>query len=670
MSCQKRVLIVCTTLCLSFSFLFLLLSLGKSTVHTIYAVSQTPPHITTIHPPANSHTTTLQTAVSANFDQPINPTTINSATFVVQGNQTGIITGVYAVQAGDVQLIPYGPFKPGELVRVSMTTGTQNFNGEGPVLPTVWQFWGQSPWGSGILTDSGQLLDVNRVTSVALGDLDGDGDLDVYLGTSDGISFNDPDEVWLNDGNGNFTDSGQRLGNSQSYAVLGDLDGDGDLDAFVANTEGNEVWFNQGDGSFVNSNQDVGDRGWDVDLGDLDGDGDLDAYVVPDSGNPNEIWLNNGDGTFEAGTTNMNNSAAQSVALGDLDGDGDLDAFVGTIGNTSHEVWINDGQAIFTMSSQSFGTLRGQDVALGDLDNDGDLDAFVCNGIEGGNQVFLNDGTGLFIDTQQDLGNLQSHEVDLGDLDGDNDLDAIIANAGDNVPTQIWINNGLGYFDEHQNLIDYNRLAIDLGDVDGDGDLDAFMGGFYPDAEVWINQDIPISGLIAINNSPSPLGIETTLTATFASGSPVEFYWDLGDDSTAVGDVVHHLYPAEGVYTAVVTASNSVNLMTTTTIITITPPIPITGLTATNSSPTTLGDPTFFTATILTGSNVSFLWEFDDGSSAQGNVVSHTYLADGNHTATVTATNGVSTLQTTTPVIISLPIRYLYLPVIYKPASD
>jgi hypothetical protein len=100
--------------------------------------------------------------------------------------------------------------------------------------------------GAGRFTDTGQRLSAVRNAGVALGDLDGDGDLDLVL-----TDHMKPTQVWINDGMARFSDSGVRFGAGQFYrhAHLGDLDGDGDLDVFLATfgmREGpNEIWFNQ-----------------------------------------------------------------------------------------------------------------------------------------------------------------------------------------------------------------------------------------------------------------------------------------------------------------------------------------------------------------------------------------------------------------------------------------
>lgn len=148
------------------------------------------------------------------------------------------------------------------------------------------------------LVDSGQRLGAARSWDVSLGDLDGDGDLDAFMAGS-------PNQVWLNDSAGTFTDSGQELSSRAGDSVaLGDLDGDGDIDAFLAVSDwsgsDDKVWLNEGGGCFTDSGLPLSaDFSSGIGLGDLDGDGDLDAFVVHgelgrDSGGgiPNEVWLN------------------------------------------------------------------------------------------------------------------------------------------------------------------------------------------------------------------------------------------------------------------------------------------------------------------------------------------------------------------------------------------
>jgi PKD repeat protein len=180
-----------------------------------------------------------------------------------------------------------------------------------------------------------------------------------------------------------------------------------------------------------------------------------------------------------------------------------------------------------------------------------------------------------------------------------------------------------------------------------------------------------IEGLWATNDSPTPLGSATTLTATITAGSNVTYNWAFGDGDTGSGAVVAHTYPAVGVYTAIVTASNSVSLLTATTPVTITDAF-IEELVANNDSPTVLGQDTTLTATITKGSNVVYTWALGDGDTGSGAVVAHTYPAIGTYTAVVTASNSVSVVTATTPITIIEALK-LYLPIIlkdYTPPSE
>ncbi|XOF34295.1 MAG: FG-GAP-like repeat-containing protein [Candidatus Electrothrix sp. YB6] len=345
-------------------------------------------------------------------------------------------------------------------------------------------------------TDSGQILGSNYTWEAVLGDLDGDGDLDAYCANAG----TQPDKVWLNDGTGIFSDSGQALtGNLHSGAVaLGDLDGDGDLDAFVGKSNYLTVLMNGGTGSFSDTGQRLNSYGTHaVALGDVDGDGDLDAFAGR-WGQPTHVWMNDGSGIFTDSGQELGDSGSLDcdIELRDLDGDGDLDAFAANHGTSGNPVWLNDGAGNFSLHAK-LGNLSSHSIALGDLDGDGNLDAFVGN-VYDPDQIWLGDGAGNFIDSGQNLGDTMSLEVSLADLDSDGDLDAYVATG--NIWTRrsetdkIWLNDGSGVFSDSGLPLAYAaNSSIPLGDLDGDGDLDAFSAAYgnnvaYGNNTVWMNE--------------------------------------------------------------------------------------------------------------------------------------------------------------------------------------
>lgn len=349
--------------------------------------------------------------------------------------------------------------------------------------------------GGGVFINSGQALGDAVSTAVALGDLDNDGDLDAFV--TNGLLGNEVNEVWLNNGAGIFTANGQTLPADVSLdVVLGDVDEDEDLDAVVAHDDGVRIWLNDGTAQFSDSGQNLTTNGafpQGLAVADLDEDGDLDIFVAssgPGGSGPNAVWLNgqgpDPPGLFSPGQT-FGSAENHSVDLADLDGDGDPPDAVIT-GNGPVTVWLNDGNATFSDSGQTLGTGNSWDTALADVDGDNDVDIFVAK--EGADLVWLNDGSGVFSSNGQSLGTAVSLDIALADVDGDHDQDAFVANgfAGN----ELWLNDGSGQFSLAQTMGNFlnTSYGVALGDLDNDGDPDAFVAKDGPN-EVWLNQSPP-----------------------------------------------------------------------------------------------------------------------------------------------------------------------------------
>jgi uncharacterized repeat protein (TIGR01451 family) len=501
----------------------LLVSPGHAAPPAVGPMALTNPLVA---PSPNTHTAPTTSTVSVTYSEAVSPSSVSTQTFAIHAMQTGQLTETYGVVGATASLTPSRLFHPGELVQTSATTRILSLvDGQGPVSPTVWQFRTVVPHGTAQFVDSGQSLE-SIAADVALGDLDGDGYLDAFIVNGNG-SYR-PESVWLNDGTGTFSRT-QYLGNFDSRAVaLGDLDGDGDLDAFVAHNQPNLVYVNDGTGTFTTGWVQSSDVAGSVDvaLGDLDGDGDLDAMVMNGGGFDDAIWFNDGTGNFPvrsalAGTGYL----GDTVALGDLDGDGDLDALVG---NWSSKTgfglypWWNDGHGVLTQGTH-LGSTYTLDVALGDLDGDSDLDVYLAVG-NGGNEVWVNEGGGVFTDTGQALGTRTSRAVALGDLDGDGDLDAYVVNA-DNTNNQncVWLNDGGVFTDSGQLLGATASNRVVLGDVDGDGDLDALEAneGAVPNTRVRLNVNQADLGITkSVTPAIAAPGDSVTFTLIYTNAGP------------------------------------------------------------------------------------------------------------------------------------------------------
>jgi PKD repeat protein len=144
------------------------------------------------------------------------------------------------------------------------------------------------------------------------------------------------------------------------------------------------------------------------------------------------------------------------------------------------------------------------------------------------------------------------------------------------------------------------------------------------------------------------------VTSTEFPSSTISYTWSFGDGGTANGAAVTHTYESVGVFTAVVTASNSLSLITATTPVTVSD-IPISGLAAFNDGPTLLGNSTTLTAAVAAGSNVQYDWSLGDGTFGEGAVITYTYAEAGSFTAVVTASNPINRVTTTTAISVVVP---------------
>ena len=226
-------------------------------------------------------------------------------------------------------------------------------------------------------------LDGLPIRQAALGDLDGDGDMDFFAAVDEptmGTIVSSGDLILLNDGTGHLSAIDPRFGDTDSTSVsLGDVNGDRRLDALVGAGSEARLWINQGrsagrgapiftsaEGSFevsqgISGRQQAGfsltiarltglylpygsTRTAAVFLADLDEDEDLDALIARIW--EAELWWNDGRGQFDRSDVRMEYREDTGVAVGDFDGDGDQDIFTGNNGEV-YRLWWNDGNRVF-----------------------------------------------------------------------------------------------------------------------------------------------------------------------------------------------------------------------------------------------------------------------------------------------------------------------------------
>jgi PKD repeat protein/phosphodiesterase/alkaline phosphatase D-like protein len=487
--------------------------------------NQLPPP-STLSPIVHSVNSARSGNVSATFSQ--NMSVGAAATFVIQGGQTGKRVGVYG--GGGTTTIDFNPgsdFTPGENVQVSFTSGLQTTTGI-PATPQVWTFnaaAGAGPAQYDILTSN--IGGSDFTTGVRLGDVDGDGDLDIAVGNQN----SQQNVTYLNDGAGEFTAGTKNFGTGSDdtrEVHLVDVDGDGDLDVGVSNSSlQNVVYLNSGSGDFTGGSKNFGsDNTNTLAFGDVDGDGDPDV-AVGNSSAQNTLHLNDGTGSFGSSQNfGSGTDGTKSLQFADIDLDGDLDLAVGNDFNEQNVVYMNDGTGSFG-TSKNFGT--GADgtnfIALGDIDNDADVDILVGNGSGQQSAAYLNDGSGNFTAGTKNFGATEPTEtIAIGDLDGDGDLDVAVGNNNSN-QNAVYLNDGSGNFTAGTKNFGTGTDPtdfLDIGDVDGDGDLDIAAGNLNAQNVLYFNQDniAPVATVQTVSTDEDT-DLAITLAGTDANSDPL-----------------------------------------------------------------------------------------------------------------------------------------------------
>jgi hypothetical protein len=463
---------------------------------------------------------------------------------------------------------------------------------------------------------------------VGSGDYDNDGDIDLFVVRGD----SGPNLLYRNDGNNTFTDVAAAAGLDftlsaglnyrHSGPTFADMDGDGDLDLFLGGIHDDPslLFANNGDGTFSDVTAGSGidtmtaTHTISAAFGDYDRDGDVDLALahwgVPYAseitpGDTEHLWRNDSDATgirFTSVSIAANISATVispdpdgavltgihdysfAPTFADINGDQYADLLlVSDFGTTNY--FENNQDGTFTNITKD-GVVRvysGMGSAVADYDNDGDLDWFVtaihdeaAQNPDHGNALYKNDGSGTFSAVAEAAGVIDGDwgwGACFADFDNDGHLDIYHTNGWANLgggaafvddPSRLFVSNGNGGFLERaaqSGIVDFEQgRGVVCADFDNDGDTDVFVTHREPSNAAFLyRNDADVNNYLKVdlrgtgsNTECSGARIEVTvgnmtqtrelhIGSNFISQNPTQEIFGLG--TAAQADSVRILWP-------------------------------------------------------------------------------------------------------------------------------